>query len=101
MFPRLFTVSCEERRVQRRRSGSSASSWLYVQKNELLIRSSLGFAAHESFRKPGSLSDLHRLRAEKPGAGKDFYLPAQQTELGGCVCFCVCVCGEGYFFPND
>lgn len=33
--------------------------------------------------KPGSLSDPHRLRAEKPGAGIDFHLPAQQTEPGG------------------
>lgn len=33
--------------------------------------------------KPGSLSDPHQLRAEKPGAGIDFHLPAQQTEPGG------------------
>ena len=43
--------------------------------------------------KPGSLSDPHRLRAEKPGAGIDFHLPAQQTEPGG---------GERKdYFPND
>lgn len=60
-----------------------ASYWLYVQENDLLIRSSSGFAVYESFRKAGSLSDPHRLRAEKPGAGIDFHLLAQQTEPGG------------------
>lgn len=69
--------------IQQHRSGSSASYWLYVQKNDLLIRSSSGFAAYESFRKPRSLSDPHRLRAEKPGAGIGFHLPAQQTQPGG------------------
>lgn len=33
--------------------------------------------------KPGSLSDPHRLRAEKPCAGVDFHLHAQQTEARG------------------
>lgn len=33
--------------------------------------------------KPGSLSDPHRLRAEKPGVGIDFHLPAQQIDPGG------------------
>ena len=49
--------------------------------------------------KPGSLSDPHRLRAEKPGAGIDFHLPAQQTEPGGGARG-----GEGErkdYFPND
>jgi len=70
-------------RAQQLASGFSASFQLYVQKNELLIRSSSGFAMCESFGKPGSLSDPHRSRAEKPGAGKDFHIPAQQTEPQG------------------
>lgn len=77
-------------------SGSSASYWLYVPKNDLLIRSSSGFASQESFRKPGSLSDPHRLRAKKkPGAGIHSHLPAQQTEpgQGGRV--------KKDYFPND
>lgn len=39
--------------MQQHRCGSSAQYWLYVQKNDLLIRSSSGFAAHKSFRKAG------------------------------------------------
>lgn len=78
-------------RAQQYTSGSTASHPLYVQKNDLLIRSSSGFAAYESFGKQGSLSDPHRLRAEKPGAGTDFHLPAQQTEPGR----------GGDYFPND
>lgn len=70
-------------RAQQHTSGFSASFWLYVQKSDLLIRFSSGFAAYEPFGKPGSLSDPHRLREEKPDAGLDFHLPAQQTDPEG------------------
>lgn len=59
-------------------TGSSASYWLYVPKNDLLIRSSVGCAAHESFREPGSLSDPHQFRAKKPSAGVHFLLSKQK-----------------------
>lgn len=60
-----------------------ASFKLYFHRRESLIRSSLGFAACELFGKPGSLSDPHRLWAEKPVARKGFHSPAQETDPGG------------------
>lgn len=60
----------------------SASFQPYIQRREL-IRSSSGFAPCDSFGKPGSLSDPHRLGAEKPGTGGGFHSQTQETDPGG------------------
>lgn len=80
---RVFTVS-EAASIQPRRT--AARIWFLSILSAICTEEGFTyqiFMPYKSFRKPGSLSDPHRLRAEKPGAGIDFHLPAQQTEPGG------------------